>query len=271
MKERTLQQLSQCLDLQSDLIMNKIYLSVVIPAYKEENNIKVGVLDEVFDYLKKQKYSWEVLMVDDGSPDNTLELLKSFQKNHEGFTAISEPHRGKAGTVIAGILKAKGEIILFTDMDQATPLNQIEKFLPKFENEGYDGVIGSRVGREGYTKVRLVMAYGFMFLRNVVLGLPYKDTQCGFKAFKKDVAIEIFKRMKVFSEKGRTGGAAVTAGFDLELLYIARKLGLKIAEVKVVWHEKGLRREVSPIKDSWEGLRDLFRVRINALMGEYKV
>jgi dolichyl-phosphate beta-glucosyltransferase len=250
--------------------MQKPYLSVVIPAYKEENNIKAGVLSEVFDYLRTQDYTWEALLVDDGSTDKTLELLKSFSKNHKNFTAISVPHRGKAGTVIAGMLKAQGKIIMFTDMDQATPLNQIEKFFPKF-NEGFDIVIGSRKGREGYSFIRLAMTYGFIILRNLILGLPYKDTQCGFKAFKKETAIEIFKRMKIFSEETGEQGASVTAGFDLELLYIARKLGKKVSEVNVSWHDKGLRHEVNPIKDSWEGLRDLFRVRVNAIMGMYRV
>ena len=250
--------------------MSKPYLSIVIPAYKEVNNIKAGALDEVFNYLKKQDYSWEVLLVDDGSPDKTFDLLKSFARKHKNFTAISEPHRGKAGTVIAGMLKAKGEIILFTDMDQATPINQIEKFFPKF-TEGFDIVIGSRTGREGYSFVRLAMTYGFIFLRNLILGLPYRDTQCGFKAFKKSAAFEIFKRMKIFSNKTGEKGASVTAGFDLELLYIARKLGYKVAEVGVIWHDKGLRKMVNPIKDSWEGLRDLLRVRMNAIMGMYKV
>jgi dolichyl-phosphate beta-glucosyltransferase len=248
----------------------EIYLSVVIPSYNEEKNIEVGVLNEVWEYLKKQKYTWEVILIDDGSKDNTFKLLSNFSKSHKGFKAFEEPHRGKAGTVIAGILKASGKIVLFTDMDQATPLNQIEKFLPEFE-KGCDAIIGSRHGREGYSLIRKIMAYGFMSLRKLLLNLPYKDTQCGFKAFKEDKAREIFKRMKVFNDKARIEGAAVTAGFDLEILYIARKLKLKVLEIPVVWHEKGLRREVSPIKDSWEGLRDLIRVRINAIEGKYNV
>ncbi len=248
----------------------KYHLSIVIPAYNEVKNIESGVLDQVFDYLSKQKYSWEVLLVDDGSPDNTPKLLSNFAKKHRNFKFFEEPHRGKAGTVIAGMLKTQGEIVLFTDMDQATPLNQIEKFLPKFES-GYDVVIGSRVGREGYPLVRKIMAYGFMTLRRLILNLPFKDTQCGFKAFKREDAEEIFKRMKVFNDKQRAKGAAVTAGFDLEVLYIARKLKLKVAEVQVEWHEKGLRKEVSPIKDSWDGFRDLIKVRVNALSGKYQV
>lgn len=246
------------------------FLSIVIPAYNEEKNIAAGALDEVLQYLKKQKYTWEVLLVDDGSKDGTYKLLEKFAKEHNGFRALEEPHRGKAGTVIAGVFKAKGEIVLFTDMDQATPLNQIEKFLPKFE-EGYDIVIGSRHGREGYSMIRKIMAYGFMSLRKLILNLPYIDTQCGFKAFKHNVAEEIFKRMKIFNDKAKIQGAAVTAGFDLEVLYIARKLGLKVSEIPVVWHEKGLRREVSPIRDSWMGLRDLVKVRINAIEGKYNV
>ncbi len=249
---------------------SKIYLSVVVPAYKEAKNIQARVLDEVYDYLKQQKYSWEVLLVDDGSPDNTLDLLKDFAKDYKNFKVLAEPHRGKAGTVIAGMLQAQGQIVLFTDMDQATPLHEIEKLLPKLEN-GFDVAIGSRSGREGYTLIRKTMAYGFMLLRALVLNLPYEDTQCGFKAFKNPVAKEIFKKLKVFNEKARTQGAAVTAGFDLEVLYLARKLGYKVAEVKVVWHEKGLRKEVRPLKDSWDGLRDLLKVRLNALMGKYKV
>lgn len=249
--------------------MNNVYLSVVIPAYNEEENIKTGVLKAVWDYLKKKNYSWEVLIVDDGSQDKTLSVGQKFAEEHRGFRVLKEPHRGKGGTVIAGMIKAKGTFMLFTDMDQATPINQVEKILPKFA-EGFDVVIGSRKGRAGAPFIRRVMALAFTLLRRVVLRLPYKDTQCGFKAFTKSSADEIFKRMKVFSEKQFVKGAAVTAGFDLEILYIARKLKLKVAEVPVVWHHRGTVR-VNPLKDSYQGLRDLIKVRVNALLGRYKI
>jgi glycosyltransferase involved in cell wall biosynthesis len=242
-------------------------LSIVIPAYNEEANIKGGVLEEVWNYLKKQDYSWEVLLVDDGSTDLTLKLMSNFSKTHKGFRVLAEKHRGKGGTVIVGILAANGDIILFSDLDQATPLPEVEKFFPKFEI-GYDVVIGSRSGRSGAPPIRKLMAYGFALLRTVILRLPFKDTQCGFKAFKKETAKEIFKRMKVYNDKMVAGGAAVTAGFDLEVLYLARKMGLKVAEVPVTWRHKETER-INPLKDSWEGLRDLIKVRINALMGEY--
>lgn len=247
----------------------KVFLSVVIPAYNEVSNLKDGVLDQVYRYLKKQKYSWEVLIVNDGSTDDTSKLVLDFTKQHKNFYLYNEPHRGKAGTVIAGMLKAKGEIVLFTDMDQATPLSQLEKFLPEFK-EGADVVIGSRSGREGAPIVRRIMAFGFSILRYLILRLPFKDTQCGFKAFRKEAARQIFKRMQIFRNNQKIKGPAVKAGFDLELLYIARKLSFKIKEVPVNWHHRGTIR-VNPIKDSIDGLFDLVRVRINALMGRYNI
>jgi dolichyl-phosphate beta-glucosyltransferase len=247
----------------------KPFLSVVIPAYNEEYNLRTGVLDSVYDYLLETNYQWEILFVDDGSTDNTVVLAERFANRHKNFTLLKEPHRGKAGTVTAGILKAKGEVILFTDTDQATPIDQIEKVLPKFK-EGYDVVIGSRHGREGAPLIRKVMAYGFSLLRLLVLRLPFKDTQCGFKAFSRSAAEEIFKRLKIFDSKNKSEGASVTAGFDLEILYVARKLGYKIAEVPVDWHHKE-GTKVDPVKDSIEGLKGLILVRFNSLQGKYRV
>lgn len=249
--------------------MKEKYLSVIIPAYNEEKNLRSGVLDSFFKYMEKQKYGWEVLIVDDGSKDNTVKLAKAYAKDNKNVVVHEEPHRGKAGTVIAGVMHSKGEVVLFTDMDQATPINEVEKMLPKFQ-KGYDIVIGSRAGRQGAPLIRKMMATGFAVLRTVILRLPYKDTQCGFKAFTKDAGKEIFKRMKIFSDKQRVEGAAVNAGFDLEVLYIARKLGLKVAEVPVEWHHQGTVR-VNPIKDSLAGLRDMLRVRLNAIQGKYRI
>ena len=247
--------------------MNK--LSVVIPAFNEEKSIKRGSLEEVWSFLKKQKYNWEVIVVDDASTDNTLSLSQEFAKTHKGIKVLAEPHRGKGGSVIAGMLKASGDVVIFCDMDQATPIEEFEEFVPKFE-EGYDIVIGSRSGRRGAPLIRKLMAYGFSILRTIVLRLPYKDTQCGFKAFRKEASERIFAKMKIFSEKSKARGAAVSAGFDLEALYLARKLGFRVAEVPVAWFHKETER-INPIKDSFEGLRDLLKVRINALEGKYKI
>ena len=251
-----------------DKSKQNMFLSIVIPSYNEENNIRTGSLSGMVDYLKDQNYSWEILVVDDGSTDKTVELAKRFAKSHRNIKVLREPHRGKGGTVIAGMLKARGEIIVFDDMDQATPIDQLEKIISKFK-EGFDVVIGSRAGREGAPLIRKTMALGFSILRNIVLQLPFKDTQCGFKAFTKTASEKIFRKLQIFNNKQSQSGASVSAGFDLEILYIAKKLGLKVAEVPVVWHHKE-GTKVNPIKDSWEGLRDLIKVKINALRGMYK-
>ncbi len=246
-----------------------IKLSVVIPAYNEEKNIRSGILSSVYEYLKKQDYSWEVIIADDGSSDNTLSFAQEFVKKHKGFRVLEEPHRGKGGIVIAGVLAAKGEIILFTDMDQSTPLSEIEKFLPQF-NLGYDIVIGSRAGRKNAPITRKIMSIGFSLLRVILLRLPYRDTQTGFKAFKKEAAEKIFGKMRIFFEKMRVNGASTTAGFDVEMLYIARKMGFKIKEVPVEWvYEPGTKK--NPIKESWIGFRGIMAVRIKSLLGVYKI
>ncbi|EKE12513.1 MAG: glycosyl transferase family protein [uncultured bacterium] len=245
------------------------YLSVLIPAYNEEINIKRGVLDSVYEYLRNKNFSWEVIVLDDGSSDRTSALVEKFAKNHKNFYLRREHHRGKGGTIIAGADVARGEYILFTDMDQSTPMDQFDKMLPKLE-KGYDVAIGSRSGRPGQPLIRKIMAYGFVILRTIILRLPYKDTQCGFKVFKRDAAQEIFKRIEIYRKGSTSKAGSVTAGFDLEVLYIARKLGLKVAEVPVEWYEYGQRKEVNPITDSIEGFRGMMMVRINSLKGKYR-
>ncbi len=242
-------------------------LSVVIPAYNEEKNLKNGVLDGVGDYLKKLGISFEIIIVDDGSSDQSVELIKKFISKGKNFSLIQNSHGGKANAVMTGMLKAGGEIILFTDMDQATPINQIEKFFPKFE-EGVDIVIGSRHGRKGAPLIRKLSAWGFSILRVIILGLPFKDTQCGFKTFDKKAVAKIIPKIK--SEWGvvHFKGGAVNAGFDVELLYLAKKYGFKIAEVGVEWNYVDTER-VQVFKDALAAIYDMFRIRWNDLIGKY--
>ncbi len=243
------------------------YLSVVIPAYNEEENLKKGVLDQVYNFLKNQKYTWEVIFIDDQSTDQTDQLIEEFIKNKDNSRLIKNPHQGKAGTVTTGMLKAKGEIVLFTDMDQAVPLSEIEKLLPYFK-EGFDVVIGSRSEeRKGAPLVRKVMARGFMILRSLILSLKVEDTQCGFKAFTQSAAQDIFKRLKV-DQQGSVQGATVTAAFDVEFLFIAQKRGYKIKEVPVTWNYQESKR-VNPLKESWKGLKGLISIKLNDWQGVY--
>ncbi len=250
--------------------MKNIYLSVVIPAFNEETNIRLGALDKVSRYLERQTYSWEVIIVNDGSNDKTRDLISEFKEKNSHFRIIHNPHQGKAATVITGVLEAKGDVILFTDLDQATPIDQVEKLLPWFERD-LDIVIGSRFAkREGAPWLRRFMARGFMLLRRIVLGISgIQDTQCGFKAFRKDVAKKIFQRLKLYGHMHSVSGSMVTAGFDIELLYIAKKLGVKIKEVPVEWHYVETRR-VNPLKDSWQGFMDIVTIRINSWKGVYR-
>ncbi len=242
-------------------------LSVVIPAYNESSNLKSGALDEVYQYLKQQKYSYEVLIVDDGSKDNTADLIEEQIKGKDGFRLIRNPHGGKALTVISGMLQTKGEIAVFTDMDQATPIKEIEKFFPKFD-EHYDIVIGSRHGRKGAPLTRKLAAWGFALLRNIIVGLPFEDTQCGFKAFNQAAIKAVFPIMQEIWQQKKAAGAAVNAGFDVETLFIAKKKGFKIAEVPVNWRHVGTER-VQLVNDAVDAIKDMVRTRRNELQGKY--
>lgn len=244
-----------------------VKLSVVIPAYNEEKNLKKGVLDEVLDYLGKMDFGWEAIIVDDGSSDNTKELLKKFVKKNANFHLIENSHGGKANAVIEGMLSSAGDVILFTDMDQATPIDQLDKFLPKFE-EKYDIVIGKRSGRKGAPLVRKLSAWGFARLRNIILDLPFSDTQCGFKAFNRKAIKKIIPKIKGEWGVVHFKGGAVNAGFDVEVLYLAKKYNFKIAEVKVDWKYVDTER-VQVIKDALAAIYDMLRIRLNDLLGKY--
>lgn len=241
-------------------------LSVVIPAYNEEKNLKRGVLEAVYRYLSQQKFPYEVLIVDDGSADQTRELVKKFIQGKPGFLLVENPHGGKALTVMTGMLKARGKIVLFTDMDQATPLSEVDKFFPQFER-GYDVVIGSRKGRKGAPLIRKLAAWIFAFLRNLILGLPFHDTQCGFKAFTREAVKKVFPGLLERWKGLRAQGAAVNAGFDVEALFVAKSKGLKIAEVEVEWHHVGTER-VQLLTDALEAIKVLLALRWRALQGK---
>lgn len=248
-----------------------IKLSIIIPAYNEAQNLNKGVLDTVYQYLKTVDFTYEVLVVDDGSKDKTVEKIKEFIKGKKNFRLIENKHGGKAITVITGMLAAEGEIVLFSDMDQAAPLKEVEKFLPKFDplaGGGFDIVIGSRQGRKGAPIVRRIMAWGFSVLRGIILGLPFSDTQCGFKAFNKKSIEKIVPKIKHEWGVVHTGGGAVNAGFDVELLFLAKKYGFKIAEVEVEWNYVDTER-VQVIKDAMAAIYDMLRLRWNDLNGKY--
>lgn len=250
--------------------MNKAYLSVVIPSYNEMANLQKGILDKVEHFFSKQKYSYEIIIVDDGSDDGSIEFVEKFVKENPKFKIIKNQHLGKAGAVTAGMLKSNGEYVLFEDMDQATPIEEIDKLLPLIEK--YDIVIGSRNSqRKGAPWTRLLMAKGMMVLRTAIVGIRgISDTQCGFKLFRKDVSDKLFTKLQNFHHGyKKISGSSVKAGFDVELLFLAQKMGYRIKEVPVDWLYVESRR-VSPIKDSIEALEDLVIIKINDVLGKYK-
>lgn len=233
-------------------------------------NLQKGVLDKVEHFLSKKQYSYEVIIVDDGSTDGSVEFVKQFAKDNLNFRLIENPHLGKGGAVATGILNSKGEYVLFSDMDQATPIEEVDKLLPYFE-DGYDVVIGSRRSqRKGAPWTRRLMAKGMIFLRTFLINMRgISDTQCGFKMFKRDAAQKIFNKVnKLHNNFKKVSGSNVSAGFDVELLYIASKMGYGIKEVPVNWLYVETRR-VSPLRDSVGGLMDLLKIKIKALKGEY--
>lgn len=251
--------------------MHKFLLSVVIPSYNEMANLQKGPLEKVKNYLEKQNYDYEVIVVDDGSSDGSREFVKKFATENQKFSLIENSHTGKAGAVTAGVLKSRGEYILFSDMDQATPIDEIEKLLP-FIDKGFDIVIGSRnSNRKGAPFTRKVMAKGMMVLRSFIVGLSdINDTQCGFKLFTKRSAKDIFEKVnEIHHGYKKIHGSSVTAGFDIELLYIGESMGYKIKEIPVEWLYVETRR-VSPFKDSVDGFLDLLRIRKRIFSGLYK-
>lgn len=256
--------------------MNKTYLSVIIPSYNETANLKRGVLDEVNDYLKKQPYSWEVFISDDGSSEaESIKLAKDYCQSHPNFNFLENEHGGKAFAVYAGVQRTSGEIALFTDMDQSTPITQLDKLLPKF-TEGFDIVIGSRGrDRKNFSPVRLLASNIFLRFRTLFVLKNIIDTQAGFKAVKGNVIKELFPLLQIIqTPKNTTSGWKPTA-FDVELLVAAESRGYKIAEVAIDWEDRDTstgksRGTAKFIHESLEMLREVFRVKFNSLRGLYK-
>lgn len=251
-----------------------IFLSVVIPSYNETENIKAGALDNVFNYLSKQPYSWELIISDDGSPDKeSLFLAQEFAKKHQNIKVLKNEHAGKPFAVRSGVYQARGEIILFTDMDQSTPIEETEKIL-LFYKENYDVVIGSRGSeRKNYPLYRQIASVVFLGVRRAILLSEIRDTQCGFKSFKTPAIKRILNELTVF--KKNTDGKGWTVGaWDVEMLFVAKKMGYKIAEVPVEWEDRDLtkgkgRSKNKFIKESKEMLMEILRVRWNDIKGKY--
>lgn len=247
----------------------KPFLSVVIPAYNEVENFKRGVLDEIFKYLKSCTFSWEVILVNDGSTDETPTLLENFAKKFSGFRLVNIPHGGKLKAIEAGLDNAQGEVILISDFDQSTPAAEFNKFLPDFE-KGADIVIGDRVAR-GAKRIndpffRYFRSRVLNFFIKIFLFSGISDTQCGFKALKATVAKKLLPNLKVTHLAKPVGG--FMGPWDIELLFLAKKGKLKIAQVPVIWQYFPSRR-LSVISEPARFIFDILRIRQFYLLGKY--
>lgn len=228
--------------------MNKL-LSIIIPAYNEEYRLP-NTLQKILAYLVDFDYSYEIIVVDDGSKDKTSEVAKQF----ENVRVITlNPNQGKGAAVRAGMLAAKGDYRLFSDADLSTPIYEIPKVLEPLK-DGYDICVGSRAIDSELIKLhqpfyREFMGKTFNKIVQFLVVKGIKDTQCGFKAFTAGAAENVFSKSLIngFS-------------FDVEILYLAKLAGLKIKETPVEWYNDE-RSKVDPIKDSFKMLTEIFRIR----------
>jgi len=238
-------------------------ISVVIPVFNEEIRLDKS-LENICSYFKHSKFDYEIIVVDDGSVDNTVKLVESrieeLDKNI--FLIENRINRGKGFSVKKGFLHSRGQYLLFTDADLSTPIDQLEKLLIPLK-AGYSIAIGSRALKESDIQAqqplyRRVTGKIFNLLVRLLILDGFKDTQCGFKLFTREAALEIIKRQK--TER---------YSFDVEMLYIASKHGYQIKEVPVKWHDHPV-RNIRLMRDGSRMIIDLIRIRLFALQGAYE-
>lgn len=239
-----------------------IFLSVVIPAYNEEKRLP-KTLDSIFNYLREQTYPWEIIVVNDGSRDGTVQVVKEAQGRITNLRLIdNKENHGKGYVVRQGLLEAKGKYRLFTDADNSTSIDQVENMLPWF-GHGFDIVIGSRdikgaVLNPPQTWFRqYVLGDGFKLLRKIIIGMwDLQDTQCGFKCFSQKVVEDVFPRLKINRW-----------AFDVEILVVSKRCGYKIKEIPVTW-VNDLRSKVN-ISGIIKMFFEILQVRKNLLSNVY--
>jgi glycosyltransferase involved in cell wall biosynthesis len=235
--------------------------SIVIPAYNESARLP-ATLASVLAYVHAQGWDAEVIVVNDGSRDNTADIVREFAAKDSILRLVENPgNRGKGYSVRNGMLSARGRVVLFSDADLSSPIEEAPKLFQALEH-GADIAIGSRWLRaETQTQrqpvYRQIFGRVFNLLLRLTLGLNYKDTQCGFKAFKQRAAQTVFPLQKIDRW-----------GFDPEILFLARRFGFKVQEVSVAWGHSGGTR-INPLTDGTRMFLEMLRIRWYALTGKY--
>jgi len=249
-------------------------ISIIIPCYNEEKRGLKKNLAVVVDFLESESYDYELIIADDGSTDNTVDVAEKFAQGKERVVVLKLPHRGKGATVREGLLFAKGKYLLFSDADLATPIEELKRLLNWVEDQGFDIAIASREGvgarREGEPWYRHLMGRVFNFVVKLIALREIEDTQCGFKLFRAAAAKAILARLVIYGKQETEElKQAYLGAFDVEVLFLAKKLGYKIKEVPVTWHY-ATTQKLNPLKDSFRMARDVLMVRLNDLRGKYE-
>ncbi len=234
-------------------------LSIVIPAYNEEKRLPDS-LRQVAEFVSQQSYPIEVIIVDNNSRDLTGEIAKEFARTFPYARALHEPHQGKGAAVRTGVLAGCGDYLMVCDADFSMPVVEIDKFVPPSIN-GYDIAIASRevpgARRVEEPEYRHLMGRVFNFIVRLLAIPQIQDTQCGFKAFRRDVAQDVFSLQTIDGW-----------GFDVEVLFIGLRHGYRLVEVPITWYYKPQSR-VNPIRDSIKMVLEVLKVRLNGWRGLY--
>ncbi len=244
--------------------------TVIIPAFNESFRIAAS-LRRVFSYLAEQSYPSNVVLVDDGSTDNTAAVAGALVPEFPDLEVHTIPHGGKAAAVLWGLEHATGDLILFADADLATPITYLDEFRAA-SAKGADVVIGSREGetasRIGEPEFRHLMGRGFNALVRILLLPGIHDTQCGFKMFTAQARDSILPKLQLYRDQDDQISSPKVTAFDVELLVVARRLGLEMAIVPVTW-TYGEQSKVNPVGDTLTNFSDVAHVKWNDLRGRY--
>ena len=246
--------------------------SIVIPVYNESDKV-VSTLNQVLDFMRGFSKSFEIIIVDDGSTDNTIEIIEEYIKSNHEIRLIKSSHKGKGPSVGYGVNNSHGEFVYMCDADLASPIDELKKLSLWLKEHDYDIVIASREGT-GAVRVnepwyRHFMGRVFNLLVRLLVLPGINDSQCGFKLFKGNVAREIFPKMVVYNSDSKDINTPYLGAFDVEFLYIARIRGYKIKELPVYWKYVRTTR-LRPLNDSLKMSSDVIKIRLNGLKGVYK-